>query len=342
MKTARRLDLARILPLLRCPATGAELNITPSGRLVTADGEHSYPILDGVPALIDPSKSLFASEAASGDDANGGRETPRARANRALWALGRRVVPSVSLNVRADRNLRAFGRLLTAGDGSRPKRLLIVAGAIEGTGVGELLDDPRIECFETDVVLGARTQILADAHDLPFADGVFDGVLCQGVLTCVSDPVRVVAEVHRVLAPGGLVYSETAFLQGVCMGAYDFTRWTHVGHRRLFRWFDEVNSGVQCGPGMALSWGIVWFLMSLTGRSRVARQVVRAVSPFFVFWLKYLDRFLIEQPGSFDAASGTYFMGRRRATPVADAEVVRGYRGAIRTEWLDERDPTGV
>ena len=33
-------------------------------------------------------------------------------------------------------------------------------------------------------------------------------------------------------------------------------------------------------------------------------------------------------------------MGRRRATPVADAEVVRGYRGAIRTEWLDERDPT--
>ena len=202
MKTARRLDLARILPLLRCPATGAELNITPSGRLVTADGEHSYPILDGVPALIDPSKSLFASEAASGDDANGGRETPRARANRALWALGRRVVPSVSLNVRADRNLRAFGRLLTAGDGSRPKRLLIVAGAIEGTGVGELLDDPRIECFETDVVLGARTQILADAHDLPFADGVFDGVLCQGVLTCVSDPVRVVAEVHRVLAPG--------------------------------------------------------------------------------------------------------------------------------------------
>ena len=138
MKTARRLDLARILPLLRCPATGAELNITPSGRLVTADGEHSYPILDGVPALIDPSKSLFASEAASGDDANGGRETPRARANRALWALGRRVVPSVSLNVRADRNLRAFGRLLTAGDGSRPKRLLIVAGAIEGTGVGEL------------------------------------------------------------------------------------------------------------------------------------------------------------------------------------------------------------
>lgn len=342
MKNAPPLDLAKILPILRCPATGAELHITPSGRLVTPDGEHTYPILDGVPALIDPSKSLFAPDLAPGGAAVGGRETVRAKANRKLWALGRRVVPSVSLNVRGERNLKAFRRLLTAGDDPRPKRLLIVAGAVEGTGVGELLADPRIECIETDVVLDARTQILADAHDLPFADGTFDAVLCQGMLSCVADPERVVAEVHRVMAPGGLVYSETNFLQGVCMGPYDFTRWTHVGHRRLFRWFDEVDSGVQCGPGMALSWAIVWFLMSLTGRSRIARDGVRAISPFFVFWLKYLDRFLVEQPGSFDAASGTYFMGRRRETPVSDAEVIRVYRGGMRTEWLEERDGAAV
>lgn len=341
MTKAPLLDLARVLPLLRCPATGGELHITPAGALVTADGERSYPILDGIPALIDPAKSLFAPDLEAGGAAVGGRETRRARANRALWKTARSIVPSVSLNVRGERNLRRFRKLLTA-DGPYPKRLLVVAGAVEGTGVNALIDDPRIEAIETDVVLDVRTQVLADAHDLPFADDSFDGVLLQGMLSCVPDPERVVAEAHRVLKPGGLAYSETNFLQGVCMGPYDFTRWTHVGHRRLFRWFDEVDSGVQCGPGMALSWAVVWFMMSLTGRNRHARQAMRAISPFFVFWLKYLDRFLVDQPGSYDAASGTYFMGRSRSTPVSDAEVIRGYRGAIRTEWLDERDPAAV
>ena len=32
------------------------------------------------------------------------------------------------------------------------------------------------------------------------------------------------------------------------IGAYDFTRFTPLGHRRLFRWFDELASGMQGGP----------------------------------------------------------------------------------------------
>ncbi len=47
-----------------------------------------------------------------------------------------------------------------------------------------------------------RAQV-ADAHDLPFADGSFDAVLIFHTLTYAERPARVVAECARVLRPGG-------------------------------------------------------------------------------------------------------------------------------------------
>jgi ubiquinone/menaquinone biosynthesis C-methylase UbiE len=43
----------------------------------------------------------------------------------------------------------------------------------------------------------------APAEDLPFADGSFDTVVSTLVLCTVTDPQRAVAEVARVLRPGG-------------------------------------------------------------------------------------------------------------------------------------------
>jgi uncharacterized protein YbaR (Trm112 family) len=335
------LDIAALLPILRCPATQAPLAITPQGDLVTEDGRRRYRVVDGVPVLIDPEQSLFDPGSPLPAHVEAGR---RQRLRATGWTVGRRLVPSISLNVRADENFRHLGRLLSppeSADADSRRRVLIVGGAIEGHGIMELLALPYVEAVETDVVIGSRTQVLADAHDLPFADGSFHAVVAQGLLGNVADPQRVVAEVHRVLAPDGLVYAETNFLQGVCMGPYDFTRYTHVGHRRLFRHFDEISSGVQCGPGMMLAWAVVWFLMALGGRSRTARLALRGGAPFLVFWLKYLDRYLVDKPGAYDAASATFFLGRRRTSPVADREILMSYRGAAKTEWLDEqRDAT--
>jgi len=42
-----------------------------------------------------------------------------------------------------------------------------------------------------------------DAHALGFRDGVFGGVVMTHALGHVTDPARVLAEIHRVLAPGG-------------------------------------------------------------------------------------------------------------------------------------------
>ena len=66
------------------------------------------------------------------------------------------------------------------------------------------------------------------------------------------DPARVVAEIQRVLKPGGLVYAETPFMQQVHEGAYDFTRFTELGHRWLWRRFAPVARGALGGPGLSL------------------------------------------------------------------------------------------
>ena len=52
--------------------------------------------------------------------------------------------------------------------------------------------------------LPVRTSIVdADAHRLPFPDSSFDTVTASLVFCSIDDPERVLAEVHRVLRPGG-------------------------------------------------------------------------------------------------------------------------------------------
>src|SRR5919199_2669027 len=43
----------------------------------------------------------------------------------------------------------------------------------------------------------------ADGHDVPFADASFDAAACISVLSFCEDPGRVLAELYRVLCPGG-------------------------------------------------------------------------------------------------------------------------------------------
>jgi ubiquinone/menaquinone biosynthesis C-methylase UbiE len=50
--------------------------------------------------------------------------------------------------------------------------------------------------------LGADLRV-ADAEELPFPDGAFDLVYSWGVIHHATHPERVVAEIRRVLAPGG-------------------------------------------------------------------------------------------------------------------------------------------
>lgn len=51
--------------------------------------------------------------------------------------------------------------------------------------------------------------VQGDAEDLPFADAEFDVALCQSALFFFADPGKAVAEMARVVVPGGVVAVQT-------------------------------------------------------------------------------------------------------------------------------------
>jgi ubiquinone/menaquinone biosynthesis C-methylase UbiE len=47
------------------------------------------------------------------------------------------------------------------------------------------------------------TRVVCDFNDMPFPDGWFDFVTCDAALHHATDPVWLLREIHRLLAPGG-------------------------------------------------------------------------------------------------------------------------------------------
>ena len=125
------------------------------------------------------------------------------------------------------------------------------------------------------------------------------------------------------------MYAETPFMQPVHMGRYDFTRYSHLGHRRLFRNFEEIRSGTTGGPGTALAWSYKYFLLSFV-TARFARFFINVFTTLTSFWLKYFDYYLHKRPGSLDAAAGYYFIGRKSSHVLSDRELIASYKGCFR------------
>jgi SAM-dependent methyltransferase len=279
-----------------------------------------FPIVDGKPVLINDQNSIFKQA-----DFVSQRNTAFNPSRGGFLTRVDRWLPSLSRNIRSKENYRTFAKLLLKN--SPNPVVLVVGGGILGRGMESLTSEPGIHLVETDVSFGPRTQLICDAHDLPFPDNSFDGVVIQAVLQYVVEPSKCVSEIERVLKPHGLVYAESAFMQQVVHGRYDFTRFTHLGLRRLFRGFEEVSSGAATGPGMALAWSCQFFLLSLA-TARWTRRAAYAFARLTLFWLKYFDSALINKPGTYDAASGFFFMGRKSNESISDRELIACYRGA--------------
>jgi len=183
-----------------------------------------------------------------------------------------------------------------------------------GSGVGgfnNIAKQSHIHLIETDVCIAPRIKYVADAHDLPFMSESFDAVVIQAVLEHVLNPQQCVDEIYRVLKKGGLVYAHTSFMEPLHMKPYDFIRFTPGGHRWLFRNFSTVKMGINSGPGTVISLSLKYFLLSFS-RRRIWLLFINRILPFFIFWLKYLDLFILNSEYASDSAGSVFFLGTKR------------------------------
>ena len=188
-----------VLDALRCPCRNKQ-SLHYAGpaslRCATGDCTRIFPIVDGVPVLINDETSVFRVSDFL-EHANTTvkiHETPLRRAGKKLL----RFIPRLGTNWKANENLQKLRRLLP------PRPTVLVIGA--GTGdpaVARTLPASEIERVDMDVYFAPEIGLIADAHDLPFPDEHFDAVISQSVLEHVADPYRSVAEIYRVLEHGG-------------------------------------------------------------------------------------------------------------------------------------------
>jgi len=315
-----------IVKILRCPVCGAKVEHSAENGLkcVNSSCQTTFPIIDGIPILINDSNSLFSRKDFVEKKKTFFKAKDERHFIRSIKKAGRQLIPNISKNIRAKKNLTKFSNILKKQN--MLPFVLVIGGGIAGQGMEDIISDASIKLFETDVSFAQRTKLICDCHDLPFDNESFDGLIAQAVLEHVIDPYRCVEEIHRVLKKEGLVYAETPFMQQGHGGRYDFTRFTHLGLRRLFRRFDEIGSGAICGPGMALSSSYGCFLASFF-KSKLAMRFLSIFVRFTSFWLKYFDYYLIDKPKTIDCASAYYFLGRKSDRAISDRELISLYRG---------------
>lgn len=305
---------------LRCNSVNS-LSTNGDEYLFCDQCNHKYPLVKGIPILINESKSVFTFD----DFINEKKLFFDISQQKSIKANIVKLIPKLSTNQVAQKNYAAIAQLLKTNNIDKPK-ILILGGSIEGEGSQDFLNSPDLQIIESDVSFGPRTQIILDAHAIPYQTETFDCVVAQAVLEHVLDPFQCVDEIYRILKPDGIIYVEIPFMQQVHGGAYDFTRFTRSGQRRLLRQFEEIASGITAGPGTVLAWSYEYLLLSIFGYSERLKLLLKALARLTGFWLKYLDFFARWNPHTVDAASGLYFIGKKSNDfCLTDKEIIEYY-----------------
>lgn len=92
-----------------------------------------------------------------------------------------------------------------------------------------------------DILPGRGVDVVGDAHALPFESHTFEQVLCTEVLEHMHTPSQAIAEMHRVLKPGGKIILTTRFIFPLHDTPGDYFRFTKYGLAHLFRDWKDVE-----------------------------------------------------------------------------------------------------
>ncbi|MHC5210548.1 MAG: class I SAM-dependent methyltransferase [Planctomycetota bacterium] len=126
----------------------------------------------------------------------------------------------------------ARGLLLDVGVGERPYGALFAPHVSRYVG---LEYPPSCENLSPGISgehladLRGAVDVWGDAHGLPFRESSFDTVLCLEMLEHVPDSDRCVAQIARVLRPGGRLLATVPFIAPLHAMPYDFGRMTAPG-----------------------------------------------------------------------------------------------------------------
>ena len=157
------------------------------------------------------------------------------------------------------------GKALDIGAGSGRHRIAIEKAGYEWTGCDYAEErGPEV--------------IKADARDLSFESNTFDLVVIWQVMEYLDDPWQAVAEIFRVLKPGGIVIGSASFLEP--MHGRVYFNFSHYGLIKLLesKGFKDIFfwPGIGCFPLIGWTW-----VRQLTGSEQLAKCALWSMRIFF-------------------------------------------------------------
>ena len=163
-----------------------------------------------------------------------------------------------------------------------------------------------------DLFSAPGVDVQANAEQLPLPSGVFTRVECDAVLEHVRDPNLVMAEIKRVLAPGGYAHLVTPFCHPFHEYPKDFRRFSLDGLKELAGSDVEVIAeGWRTGPTatmlvFTLEFVKLWFPW------RWWRVLAHGVLGWVLFPLRYLDLLFLDTPRAGRMGNHCYLWVRKR------------------------------
>ncbi|MBL1221994.1 class I SAM-dependent methyltransferase [Chryseobacterium sp. L7] len=169
-----------------------------------------------------------------------------------------------------------------------------------GSGSSDLGED----LLNVDLLPYENVDIICDIENIPFKDNSVDYIINIAVLEHVPNPQKVIAEIHRILKPGGKIYCFIPFMQPFHASPYDFQRFTYEGMKHQFKEFKILNLK-PIGPTSGMLWVVQeWFALVFSFGIKPLHTILYLLFMVLTFPIKFLDVLLQYYPMSKNVASG--------------------------------------
>ena len=167
----------------------------------------------------------------------------------------------------------------------------------------------NLELFE-----GEAVDLVGSVENIPSDPEQYDVVVAQEVIEHVADPTTALAEISRVLKPGGMVYLQVPFMIGYHPCPNDYWRFTEQGLLILLKrgGFLPEASGQTVGSATGFYRIAVEFFAILF--SLPWRKLYIPFKAFFalaLYPLKWLDFLFRLSPETHRISGGYFVIGRK-------------------------------
>ena len=162
-----------------------------------------------------------------------------------------------------------------------------------------------------DIAALPGVDVVASAEQIPFLANIFQRVECDAVLEHVEHSELMMAEIERVLAPGGYAHVVAPFCHPFHEYPRDFRRFMPDGLMLLAGGLEAVAAGWRTGPTATLLVFVLEYVKTWLPW-RPLRVLAHGILGWLLFPLRYLDVILRRSPRAGRIGNHCYVWLRKR------------------------------